>query len=139
MLLVGCALPSFLLEHSSSNNNNNNSSVFINLLVSTAGVITIGVGDSFASIIGRQFGRHKWKTSGSKTIEGSAAFLVSTFTSWLFIAYFSIGTVSFADSTTCLLVSIWCTLMEALAKDNDNLILPCATMAICRVICAIGW
>lgn len=42
-----------------------------------AGVICVGMGDAFASLIGRRYGRNKWIWPGGKSIEGSVAFAVA--------------------------------------------------------------
>ncbi|CAG8553797.1 4730_t:CDS:2 [Ambispora leptoticha] len=40
-----------------------------------SGILTLGLGDSMASIIGRKYGRRRWHGT-SKTFEGTAAFIV---------------------------------------------------------------
>ena len=46
-------------------------------LLNLTGVITLGVGDALASIIGKKYGKHCWTKNSSKTIEGSIAFAIS--------------------------------------------------------------
>lgn len=66
-LLLGIAVPVWLSGDSKS-------------LVPWAGVLTLGVGDSFASIVGGAIGRRKvFGERSSKTLEGAIAFAVSTF------------------------------------------------------------
>lgn len=48
------------------------------------GVLTLGVGDALASIVGRRYGRLRWPRS-SKTIEGSLAFVLSIYVSALLL------------------------------------------------------
>lgn len=48
------------------------------------GVLTLGVGDALASIVGRRYGRIRWPASG-KTLEGSLAFVTSIFASAVFL------------------------------------------------------
>lgn len=49
-------------------------------IVQQIGVLTLGVGDALASIVGRRYGRIRWPGS-SKTVEGSVAFVTSIFAS----------------------------------------------------------
>lgn len=57
-----------------------------------AGVICVGMGDAFASLIGRRYGRNKWIWPGGKTIEGSVAFAVAvTFSLLVGKAYLTLG------------------------------------------------
>lgn len=46
-------------------------------LLSYVGVLTLGIGDALASIVGRQVGRKRWSLSSGKTVEGSVAFVAS--------------------------------------------------------------
>jgi len=69
---------------STSNNNNQTPSPFGTYwlaperdLAMIAGVISVGMGDAAASLIGRRFGKHKWGWSGGKSIEGSIAFTLA--------------------------------------------------------------
>jgi len=39
----------------------------------------MAVGDGMADLVGRQFGKHKWRKGGEKSIEGSAAFASGSF------------------------------------------------------------
>ena len=41
------------------------------------GVISLGIGDAMASIVGRRWGRLKWSRASGKTVEGSVAFFTS--------------------------------------------------------------
>lgn len=48
------------------------------------GVLTLGVGDALASIVGRRYGKSRWPAS-SKTLEGSLSFMTSIFIASLFL------------------------------------------------------
>ena len=68
------------------------------------GVLTLGVGDALASIIGRRYGRVRWPGS-SKTVEGSIAFVTSIFASACLlrlIGWCDAFNVSFDPSFICL-------------------------------------
>ncbi|CAX42789.1 dolichol kinase, putative [Candida dubliniensis CD36] len=47
-------------------------------IIRYSGLITLGIGDTFASVIGKRFGTFKWKGS-NKSIQGTIAFIVSVF------------------------------------------------------------
>ncbi|KAF4597454.1 hypothetical protein EYR40_007913 [Pleurotus pulmonarius] len=67
------------------------------------GILTIGVGDALASIIGKRFGTHRWSPTSPKTVEG----LVEPFSTVQYTATVAISSV-----------------LEALSVQNDNLTLP---------------
>jgi dolichol kinase len=116
-----------------------------------SGLITVGVGDTFASIIGSNFGNHKLMSkylnnlicffffskrvfkllyiynwgSSNKSIEGTLAMLISQF--GVFVLLHFLGLINLIDSGNILFVMIAVTLssgMEAFTVDNDNLLLP---------------
>ncbi|OJA16459.1 hypothetical protein AZE42_04675 [Rhizopogon vesiculosus] len=62
-LLTGCAGSLWLEEPSQ--------------LLQYTGILALGVGDALASIVGKRIGRHRWSPASSKTLEGSAAFVLS--------------------------------------------------------------
>ena len=105
------------------------------------GWITVGVGDSFAAIIGSQYGMHKWPGT-KRTMEGTCAMFLSTlFTSILILC----TTVDMTSSTfndrigqllsSTTMVPIIVTLlltsfMEAYTTENDNIILPLFSVVV---------
>ncbi|KAG6854399.1 hypothetical protein C0991_007390 [Blastosporella zonata] len=46
-------------------------------LLQFTGILTLGVGDALASIVGKRIGFHRWSPTTSKTLEGSIAFTAS--------------------------------------------------------------
>lgn len=72
-LLIGCAVPLFLHPSSVSRYWDSAAWTLVPLL---SGVLSVGIGDSFAGVVGSKWGRHKWRGS-PKSIEGCAANVVS--------------------------------------------------------------
>lgn len=64
-LLIGCAAPLYLSPIALTGGREA-------LLPLLAGVLSVGIGDMFASVIGSNYGRHKWPGT-SKSIEGTIA------------------------------------------------------------------
>ncbi|TYI48863.1 hypothetical protein E1A91_D13G277100v1 [Gossypium mustelinum] len=65
-LLLGCALPIWM----SSGFNDRP-------LIPFAGILSLGIGDTMASMVGHKYGVLRWSKTGKKTIEGTAAGIVS--------------------------------------------------------------
>ncbi|PNY07942.1 dolichol kinase, partial [Trifolium pratense] len=65
-LLLGCALPSWM----SSGYNDRPLAPF-------AGILSLGIGDTMASMVGHKYGVLRWSKTGKKTIEGTAAGITS--------------------------------------------------------------
>lgn len=86
------------------------------------GVLTLGVGDAAASLIGRKFGLRKWSPTTNKTVEGTLAFIVSVSVSALLLRL--CGLSSSFSSLRYLLAVVFGGLLEALSDQNDNLTLP---------------
>lgn len=86
------------------------------------GVLVLGFSDALANIFGDIFGIHRFKIAGgAKSLEGSLAFLFSTF--FLIILFQS--SAGFFDINFYLIISIILTLVEFLLFFGlDNLILP---------------
>ncbi|KAJ3555264.1 hypothetical protein NM688_g2678 [Phlebia brevispora] len=107
-LLTGCANSVWFEGHSA--------------LLEFTGILVLGVGDALASIVGKRIGRRRWSPSNPKTIEGSAAFMLSVVVSaWLlrmcgFTERFSI--LRYAAVATS------ASILEAFSVQNDNLTLP---------------
>lgn len=64
-LLVGCALPLVLSPVAFSGGPEA-------LLPLLSGVISVGIGDSFAGVVGMYCGKHRWPNS-KKSLEGTVA------------------------------------------------------------------
>ena len=82
-LLMGCAFPvtaSYILL---------SGSIFTNewTLWSLSGVVFLGIGDSFAAILGKLYGTTKWRQMGSKTQEGSSYLIISIAITYWFLCH----------------------------------------------------
>uniref|UniRef100_A0A0N5AD07 dolichol kinase n=1 Tax=Syphacia muris TaxID=451379 RepID=A0A0N5AD07_9BILA len=114
-LIIGVFLPLFLkpVENTESHS-----------LFHYAGVLTVGVGDSFAAIIGSIYGRHFWPNS-HKTYEGSLAMLLSQIIFALCVVWYE--NMLSLDCMKVLRIfasSLVCTIAEAKLHSIDNVILP---------------
>ncbi|KAG1747091.1 uncharacterized protein EDB91DRAFT_1048558 [Suillus paluster] len=107
-LLTGCAGSLWLEEPSR--------------LLQYTGILALGIGDALASIIGKRIGRHRWSSTSSKTLEGSAAFVLSLVGSAWLLRLCGL-TEEFSTLRYTIVVTLSCAL-EALSEQNDNLTLP---------------
>ncbi len=93
-----------------------------------------GVGDAFAALVGKRFGKHKikWKRADShKSIEGSLAMFICAFVS-VFTVLLVRGGVSFPLCLGIAVVAtIVCTVAEMCTKNGlDTVICPISAMAV---------
>ncbi|GAA6007175.1 hypothetical protein JCM11491_003031 [Sporobolomyces phaffii] len=85
------------------------------------GVLVLGIGDSLASIVGKLVGRVRWPGT-QKTVEGTAAFVVSIMTgAWLLRL---VGLVPPFSLGRYFLAVVLSALFEAASSQNDNLVIP---------------
>ena len=106
-LLLGCSLPVWLemsMRHS-------------DLLRSCSGVLLIGVGDSFAALLGIAFGKRRWPKS-HRTFMGTAGFLLSL----SLVAMLLFSSIDHWQSS--LLAAALTALLEVYTTSIDNLALP---------------
>ncbi|MBE5951970.1 MAG: phosphatidate cytidylyltransferase [Lachnospiraceae bacterium] len=101
-----------------------------------AGVYTWGVGDAFAALVGKKFGRHKisWKFADNrKSVEGSLAMFFTSALAACLILYLR-GGVSIPG---CLLISLLasavCTLVELCTRNGFDTI-SCPTAALLVIL-----
>lgn len=124
-LLVGCAAPLWI--HNSPCDLTGSSA--FELLPLLSGIISIGIGDTFASIIGSKIGRNKWQ-NGIKSVEGTLASILAqaAFMYALnFLGYLPL-TIRLAAISGVAVISN--ALIEALTDQVDNLVLPIVTYNI---------
>ncbi|KAJ1660292.1 hypothetical protein IWQ61_000753 [Dispira simplex] len=118
-LMVGCALPIWL--HSPL------------ALSNLAGILTLGIGDAMASVVGQWIGWYRWPGS-KKTVEGTVAFAASVYLASMSLSFANvISSPSFHEIWFCskwsLPVFMCATLtavLEAFTDQNDNLYIPLA-------------
>lgn len=115
-LLLGCAFPVWL-------NRIPNKVTVAGLL----GVLTLGVGDSMASLVGFRIGHTKWPNS-SKSIEGTIAFCTSLFLCLSFLDPTPGGLFNGA------ITSILTGLLEAFSEQNDNLVIPLYALGLLNTL-----
>ena len=99
-----------------------------------ASVYAWGVGDAFAALIGKSFGRHKikWKWADShKSYEGSAAMFLCSFLSVTVVLLLRGGMGPMMCMGIALAAAVVCTAAELWAKNGlDTVICPACAMAV---------
>ena len=111
-LLIGTFLPLWITPEAKS----------VNKLILLSGVLSIGIGDSAASIVGSRMGHLKWPYSPTKSIEGTVASIIAqlVFLQLLFLNNF----MEYQFGLGVLLPVILTALLEAHTTQVDNIILP---------------
>ncbi|KAJ6254025.1 dolichol kinase [Anaeramoeba flamelloides] len=109
-LLIGCAIPVWVVTYSTINNTQ------VAKLILFGGIIAIGIGDSIASIVGKKIGKIRWYKT-PKTVEGTlSAIIACTLFSMLILNDYNLLKLFFVWSLLFLL--------EAFTEQVDNLVLP---------------
>ena len=122
-LLLGCAIPLWLVPRSAVDN-----SVTSSILPASAGILSVGIGDAVAAVIGTFMGRTKWYGT-NKTVEGTL--IASVVTSALAVSLLLVS----EDKVTKVLTFVTMTcLLETFTKQMDNLILPLYLFSLLALI-----
>ncbi|CAH8363660.1 unnamed protein product [Eruca vesicaria subsp. sativa] len=114
-LLLGCALPIWM----SSGFNDRALSPF-------AGILSLGIGDTMASMVGHKYGVLRWSKTGKKMVEGTAAGI----TSMMAVCYVLVPVVAsmgyiLSQGWWSLLVAVTATgMLEAYTVQLDNAFIP---------------
>lgn len=94
-------------------------------------LLVLTIGDSFASIIGSKWGRHKWPSSSSRSIEGSIAAVASTLGAMAIFSFFTATTINW---TVIGIATALTFALEAYLESIDNLVLPIFYFTIEKLI-----
>lgn len=127
-LLVGCSLPIWLHPCPCDLTD----TAGFDLLPLMAGVISVGLGDTAASVIGSKFGRIHWPNS-IKTIEGTiAAFVVQALILPLliYLGLVQSSALIIAKYTATIAIN---SLVETFTDQVDNLVLPLLTFILLSI------
>lgn len=118
-LILGVTIPIVLQDILYKGETNN--------LKSYIGLVSLGLGDTFASIIGKQWGKYKIPGS-NKTFEGIAAFIISSYITFNIIQkYLELTPINWE---VLVVVNIIMGMLEGFMSTNDNLVLPPITYVI---------
>lgn len=96
---------------------------------SPVGLISLGIGDSLASIVGKKIGKYRWPGS-PKTIEGTVAFVISTFLACGLLQSY-LGYFQGVSFTTIFAMCFLSAVLEGNSCLNDNILIP-TFMLICE-------
>ncbi len=99
-----------------------------------ASILAWGVGDAFAALVGKKYGRHKIKdkhTDGKKSYEGTAAMFVSSFLSVAFVLTFRGGLSPFGYIAISVITAAVSAIAELYSKNGlDTVICPLTAMVV---------
>ncbi|KAG8058096.1 hypothetical protein GUJ93_ZPchr0002g23794 [Zizania palustris] len=114
-LLLGCALPKWM----SSGFNDRPLAPF-------AGILSLGIGDTMASMIGYKYGVLRWSKTGKKTIEGTAAGITSVLAACsILLSLLASSGYILSQHWLSLLVAVTLSgLLEAYTAQLDNAFIP---------------
>ncbi|XP_057781837.1 dolichol kinase EVAN [Salvia miltiorrhiza] len=114
-LLLGCAIPIWL------------SSGFTDRpLAPFAGILSLGIGDTMASMVGHKYGVLRWSKTGKKTIEGTAAGITSVLAAcFVLLPLLAATGYIFTMHWFSLIVAVTTSgLLEAYTAQLDNAFIP---------------
>ncbi|XP_024031450.1 dolichol kinase EVAN [Morus notabilis] len=114
-LLLGCALPIWMSSGYSDRP-----------LAPFAGILSLGIGDTMASMVGYKYGVLRWSKTGKKTIEGTAAGITSVLAtcSVLLPVLASTGYIVTEHWSSLVVAVIVSGLLEAYTTQLDNAFIP---------------
>ncbi|MBS7638251.1 hypothetical protein KEJ49_05130, partial [Candidatus Bathyarchaeota archaeon] len=103
--------------------------------VMAVGVLSMAYGDAAASAVGERWGRRRYKILSRKSLEGSAAMLLVTFTSLMIsTAYFSMFNTALSITNQALahlISAVVASIVEGFSPSGfDNLSVPLSTVLV---------
>eukprot|EP00271_Cylindrocystis_brebissonii_P006470 TRINITY_DN19260_c0_g1_i1.p2 TRINITY_DN19260_c0_g1~~TRINITY_DN19260_c0_g1_i1.p2 ORF type:complete len:294 (+),score=36.32 TRINITY_DN19260_c0_g1_i1:1783-2664(+) len=114
-LLLGCALPLWLSNPERADRT----------LAPFAGIISLGIGDTMASVVGFQFGRWRIAQGSSKTFEGTGSGILSMLVACAVLApWIPNSPATVAQWGRVLLATSAAGLLEAVTTQLDNAFVP---------------
>ncbi|CAO1382517.1 unnamed protein product [Diamesa hyperborea] len=124
-LLVGCSLPMWIHNFPSDWTG----TAGFEILPMISGILSIGIGDTLASVVGSKIGKHKWHNS-SKSVEGTLASIIGQ--SAFVYTLFALGCIPMTMklAAICEVAILSNALIEARTNQVDNLVLPLVTYII---------
>lgn len=103
-----------------------------------ASILAWGVGDAFAALIGKKYGKHKIKdkfTDGKKSYEGTFAMFITSFVSVLVVMIFHGGIKPIGYFVIPLVTAAVSALSELYSKNgNDTVICPISAMVVVNAL-----
>lgn len=107
--------------------------IFSDKYLALASLYAWGIGDAFAALIGKKFGKHKIKApklDGKKSYEGTLSMFAVSFITVTVILFYRGGLDVIPCLTTSLIVAAVSTVTELYSKNgNDTIICPLSAMA----------
>lgn len=98
------------------------------------GLATLGLGDSVASIVGKNFGKIKWR-GGVKTFEGTLAYIVATFAYFVFVDFYVLPEASRVNNwENMVIVAMVGGVIEGTSTLNDNVLVPAMSLISFEVL-----
>ena len=91
-------------------------------------MIQLAIGDGFADIIGRKFGRIKWPHNNKKSIEGTLGFFVTSLISTQLLVnnFYSYD----YDFNKIIIISLISSLVETISTIDDNISIPLSVLLV---------
>lgn len=119
-LLVGAFIPLWLTPPQLSSSNK---------LFLSSGLISLGVGDTCAAIIGGLSGRRIINKSSDKTLEG----LIANMLSMIIFKIIWVGYIDLVSEFSFVIVAFLTASVEAVIRNCDNLVLPLTMMVLLNI------
>lgn len=91
-------------------------------LRSFIGILALGVGDTFASVVGKQFGSVKWK-HGTKSLQGTGAFILSTMAGFVLADRYLLE-ARITNWENVFIMVLLGGILEGVSTLNDNFLIP---------------